>query len=169
MRCSDGKYWWKLVSIQYRYFWVWILVSILRYPFENPHHELHIHKFATYFDIFQLLGFEFFQNFWVSSTFAPFWVISFKFCFFGGAFLVTIPVTIQSIDTKIRYRHSMIPKGIHTVSILFRTTTLRHVAQFVAYASRREGVAPCLGLLLPKAAVTSERECVMRKRCDHLM
>ncbi len=27
-----------------------ILVSILRYPFKNPHHELHIHKLVTYFD-----------------------------------------------------------------------------------------------------------------------
>ncbi len=39
------------------------IVSILRYPPENPHHELHIHKLVTYFDIFQLLDFEFFQNF----------------------------------------------------------------------------------------------------------
>ncbi len=49
-----------------------ILVSILRYPSKNPHHKLHIQKFVTYFDIFQLLGIELFQNFWVFSTFAPF-------------------------------------------------------------------------------------------------
>ncbi len=48
------------------------LVSILRYTFENPHHKLHIRKFVTYFDIFQLSDFEFFRNFCVSSTFASF-------------------------------------------------------------------------------------------------
>ncbi len=34
-------------------------VSILRYPSENPHHELHIHKLVTYFDFrtLNLLGF----------------------------------------------------------------------------------------------------------------
>ncbi len=40
-----------------------ILVSILRFPPENPHHELHIHKLVTYFDVFQLSDIEFFQNF----------------------------------------------------------------------------------------------------------
>ncbi len=39
------------------------IVSILRYPSKNPHHELHTHKLVTYFNVFQLSDFEFFQNF----------------------------------------------------------------------------------------------------------
>ncbi len=114
---SDGKYRQKLVSI----------VAILRYPSKNPHHELHIHIFVTYFDVFQLSDFKFFRNFGFFRHLpvsAPFWVISLKFFFL--AFLVTIPMTIPSINTEIKYRYSTIPKGIDTVSIvsiLFRTTS----------------------------------------------
>ncbi len=57
------------------------LVSILRYPSKNPHYELYIHKLVMYFD-FQTLNFL---------------DISILDLFF--AFLVTIPVTIPSIDT----------------------------------------------------------------------
>ncbi len=66
--------------------------------------------------------------FWLSDfeLFAPFpGYFHFRFFFGGGgAFLVTIPVTIPSINAQIRYWYSTIPKGIDTVSIvliLFRT------------------------------------------------
>ncbi len=39
------------------------IVSILKYASKNPHQKLHIRKFVTYFDVFQLSDFEFFQNF----------------------------------------------------------------------------------------------------------
>ncbi len=50
------------------------IVSILRYPTENPHHELHIHKSVTYFDFHtsNFLGF-----FDICPVSAPFPVISF--------------------------------------------------------------------------------------------
>ncbi len=77
-----------------------LIVSILRYPSENPHHKLHIRKFVTYFDVFQLSDFEFFLKFLgffdICPVSAPFWVISLNFFL---AFLVTISVTIPSIDT----------------------------------------------------------------------
>ncbi len=75
------------------------IVSILRYLSENPHHELHIHKLVTYFNVFQLADFEFFEIF-------VFWHLPRFYSVFGYfildfflAFFVTIPVTIPSIDT----------------------------------------------------------------------
>ncbi len=50
-------------------------VSILRYLSKNPHCEHHIHKLVTYFDVFQLADFEFFEIF-VFLTFAPFYSVS---------------------------------------------------------------------------------------------
>ncbi len=98
-----------------------VSVSILRYLSENPHHELHIHKLVTYFDVFQLADVEFF---WIFCFFdicpvsTPSPVISFYISSFFGIFCH------YSIDNTKWY--STIPKGIDTVSIvsiLFRTTT----------------------------------------------
>ncbi len=93
---SDGKY-----SIDTS-----AKVSILRYPSENPHHELHIHKLVMYFD-FQ--NFEFFRFLQHLPRFPVIFILDFFL-----PFLVTIPATIPS-------RYSTIPKGI-AVSILFHNT-----------------------------------------------
>ncbi len=101
-----------------------ILVSILRYPSENPHHKLHIHKLGTYFDIFYHSDFEFFRFLRHLPHFCP--ISGYSTLDFFLAFWVTIWTTISNINTKIRYRYSTILKGIDTVSmvsILFPTTT----------------------------------------------
>ncbi len=67
-----------------------ILISILRYPSENSHHELHIHKLVTYFD-FQT------SNFFGFFDICP--IFGYFILDFFLAFLVTIPVTIPSIGT----------------------------------------------------------------------
>ncbi len=71
-----------------------ILVSVFRYPSENPHYELHIHKLVTYFDFRT-------SNFLGFFAICPICAVSgyFQIRFFFFAFLVTIPVTIPSIDT----------------------------------------------------------------------
>ncbi len=87
-----------------------ILVSILRYPSKNPHHELHIHKFVTYFHVFQLSTSNFFEIFGFFRHlpgFAPFWVISLNFflghfwSLFQWQYRVSIPE--WGIDTQ-RYQ-----------------------------------------------------------------
>ncbi len=86
------------------------IVSILKYPSENPHHELHIHKLITYSD-FQT------SNFLGFFTFCPFLVISILDFFFFLAFLVTIPVTIPSIDTC--SRHERLRTEVHAFACTF--------------------------------------------------
>ncbi len=67
-------------------------------PSENPHHEFHIHK-LTYFHVFQLLTSNFLGFLDICPVSGRFQLFHFRFFFLGGgAFLVTIPVTILSID-----------------------------------------------------------------------
>ncbi len=103
---SDGKYRRKQVSIQYRYFGK---VSILRYPSENNHHELHIHMLVTYFDVFQLSDFEFFRFLRHLPHFPVFSILDFFFCIFGH---------YSSDNTKYGY--------LYNVSILNDTKRYRY-------------------------------------------
>ncbi len=59
-------------------------VSILRYPSENPHHELHIYKLVTYLGVFRLSDFEFFGFLRHLPHFCLFLVISILEIFFWG-------------------------------------------------------------------------------------
>ncbi len=70
------------------------IVSILRYRFENPYHELHIHKLVTYFDIFRLSDYEFFR---FLRHLPRFWLFPFQKIFFG------IFGHYSSDNTKYRY------------------------------------------------------------------
>ncbi len=70
------------------------IVSILRYPSKNPHQKLHIHKLVTYFD-FRTSNF---LGFFAIAQFPGYFHFR-LLLFFFLAFLVTIPVTIPSIDT----------------------------------------------------------------------
>ncbi len=106
---SDGKYCRK---------WVSILVSILRYPSKNPHHELHFHKLITNFDVFRLSDFEFFRFLRLLTRFRLF---HFRFFFwhFWSLFQWQYQVSIP------KYGITTIPEGIETISIvwiLFHTT-----------------------------------------------
>ncbi len=74
-----------------------ILVSILRYPSENPYHKLHIHKLVTYFEVFRLSDLEFFRFLQHLSHFCP--ISGYFVLDFFLAFLFTISLTIPSIDT----------------------------------------------------------------------
>ncbi len=66
---------------RYRYS-IDILVKVLtlRYPSENHHHELHIHKLVAYFDVFRLSNYEFFRFRLHLPRFCQFSVISLN-CF----------------------------------------------------------------------------------------
>ncbi len=80
-----------------------ILVSILRYPSENPHHELHIHKLVAYFEVFRLSDFEFFRFLRHLLRFCPissYTILDFFFGIFGHYFSdnTTIPKGIDTIS-----------------------------------------------------------------------
>ncbi len=94
------------------------MVSILGYPSENPHHELHIHKLVTHFDFRTSNFLGFFRHL------PHFLVISildfYLFCcfFFFGIFGHYI-----SDNTKYQYLNN-ISIQYRQYPILFRTTTL---------------------------------------------
>ncbi len=98
---------------------VLILVSIPKYPSENPHHELHIHKLVTYFD-FQTSFFEFFRFLRHLPYFCPFLVISFYFFWGGGIF-----GHYSSDNTKYRY--------LNKVSILNDTKRYRYSIDIISH------------------------------------
>ncbi len=90
-------------------------VSILRYSSENPHHEFHIHKLVTYFDVFRLSDFEFFwflRHLPVSTPFFRLFlfqiIIIIFFVIFGH---------YSSVNTKYRY--------LNKVSIIYDTKRYR--------------------------------------------
>ncbi len=92
-----------------------ILLAILRYLSKNPHHELHIHKLVTYFNVFQLADFEFFWNFCFFWHLPHFYSVSDYFIldFFFGIFC-----HYSSDNTKYRY--------LNKVSILNDTKRYRY-------------------------------------------